>query len=161
VGIYGEFSPVKGAIVFQGTTELALDAKGRLAVPTKHREALTSGGRGVVLTAHPDGCLLLYTYSEWEPISVRMQKLPAFNEQARWWNRLLVGHAEELQLDAQGRILVSPTLRKFALITKDVMCVGQGSHFELWDVATWEEKRTKAQALAASNPPPGTDNFTL
>lgn len=147
--------------MFQGTTELTVDAKGRLAVPTKHRDALTSGGQGVVLTAHPDGCLLLYTRAAWEPISARMQSLTAFNEQARWWNRLLVGHAEELELDGQGRILVSPTLRKFAAITKDVMFVGQGSHFELWDVATWEEKRTQAQALAASTPPPGTDNFTL
>ena len=147
--------------MFQGTTELTLDAKGRLAVPTKHRDALTSGGQGVVLTAHPDGCLLLYTHPAWEPISARMQSLTAFNEQARWWNRLLVGHAEELLLDAQGRILVSPTLRKFASMTRDVMCVGQGSHFELWDVATWEEKRSKAQTLAATNPPPGTDNFTL
>jgi len=147
--------------LFQGTTELTLDAKGRLAVPTKHRDALTSGGQGVVLTAHPDGCLLLYTHAAWEPISARMQSLTAFNEQARWWNRLLVGHAEELDLDAQGRILVSPTLRKFAAITKDVMCVGQGSHFELWDAATWEEKRTRAQALAATSPPPGTENFTL
>lgn len=147
--------------MFQGTTELTVDAKGRLAVPTKHRDALTSGGQGVVLTAHPDGCLLLYTRAAWEPISARMQSLTAFNEQARWWNRLLVGHAEEFELDGQGRILVSPTLRKFAAITKDVMFVGQGSHFELWDVATWEEKRTQAQALAASTPPPGTDNFTL
>ncbi len=63
---------------------------------------------------------------------------PAFNEQARWWQRLLVGFAEELELDAQGRILVSPALRKFAGLKKNVMLVGQGSHFELWDVEVWE-----------------------
>ncbi|MFM9969814.1 MAG: division/cell wall cluster transcriptional repressor MraZ [Burkholderiales bacterium] len=147
--------------MFQGTSELTVDAKGRLAVPTKHRDALTSGGRGVVLTAHPDGCLMLYPYAAWEPVSAKMQSLSAFNEQARWWNRLVVGHAEELELDAQGRILVSPTLRKFASISKDVMFVGQSNRFELWDVAIWEERRTQAQALAATSPPPGTDNFTL
>jgi len=147
--------------LFHGTTELTLDAKGRLAVPTRHREALLSGGRGVVLTAHPDGCLMLYPFAQWEPVSAKLQSLSAFNEQARWWNRLFVGHAEELEIDSQGRILVSPTLRKFASITKDVMFIGQGNRFELWDVAIWEDKRAKAQALAATAPPPGTDNFTL
>ena len=147
--------------MFQGTTELTVDAKGRLAVPTKHRDALTSAGRGIVLTAHPDGCLMLYPFAAWEPVSAKMQSLSAFNEQARWWNRIVVGHAEEMELDAQGRILISPTLRKFATITKDVMFVGQSNRFELWDVAIWEERRTKAQALAATSPPPGTDNFTL
>ena len=147
--------------MFQGASSLTLDAKGRLAVPTRHRDALQSGGSAVVLTAHPDGCLLLYPRLAWEPIGARVQALSSFNEQARWWQRLLVGFAEELEPDAQGRILVSPALRKFASLKKDVMLVGQGSHFELWDVATWEEKRTQAQALAASTPPPGTDNFTL
>jgi MraZ protein len=90
-----------------------------------------------------------------------MQSLSSFNEQARWWQRLLVGHAEELELDAQGRILVSPALRKFAGLKKNVMLVGQGSHFELWDVDVWEAKLSQALSQASSAPPPGTDNFSL
>ena len=147
--------------MFQGASELSLDAKGRLAVPTRHRDALQSGGAAVVLTAHPDGCLLLYPRLSWEPIGARVQTLSSFNEQARWWQRLLVGFAEELEPDAQGRILVSPALRKFASLKKDVMLVGQGSHFELWDVDLWNEMLQKAITQAASSPPPGTENFSL
>ena len=119
--------------MFQGATELSLDAKGRLAIPTRHREALTPGGGGVVLTAHPDRCLLLYPRDAFTPISAKVSSLSSFNEQARWWQRLLVGFAEELELDGSGRILVSPALRKFADLKKTVMLVGQGSHFEIWD----------------------------
>ncbi len=147
--------------MFQGATELSLDAKGRLAVPTRYRDALHSGGGAVVLTAHPDGCVLLYPRPAWEPIGSRIQQLSSFNEQARWWQRLLVGFAEELSLDAQGRLLVSPALRKFAALKKEVMLVGQGSHFEIWDVQAWEQKLSQAMTLASTTPPPGTDNFTL
>lgn len=147
--------------MFQGATELSIDAKGRLAVPTRHRDALVSSGGAVVLTAHPDRCVLLYPRLAWEPIGSRIQALSSFNDQARMWQRLLVGHAEEINLDAQGRILVSPALRKFAGIKKDVMLIGQGSHFELWDVAAWEEKLAHAMSQAGSAPPPGTENFSL
>ena len=86
--------------MFQGATELSLDAKGRLAVPTRYRDALLSGGRSVVLTAHPDSCLLLYPLVAWEPIGERIQSLSSFNEQARRWQRLLVG---EMQILLYGR----------------------------------------------------------
>ena len=151
----------KGDSLFQGATELSLDAKGRLAIPTRHRDALLSGGGAVVLTAHPDSCLLLYPRLAWEPIGAKVQGLSSFNEQARWWQRLLVGFAEELELDSQGRMLVSPALRKYADLKKDVMLVGQGSHFEIWDVVAWDERLTKALAQVGANPPPGTENFSL
>ena len=134
--------------MFQGASEVSLDAKGRLAVPTRPREPLSTGGGAVVLTAPPDGCLLLYPKVAWEPIGARIQGLSSFNEQARWWQRLLVGFAEELELDGSGRILVSPALRKFADLKKQVMLVGQGSHFEIWDVEAWEQKLTQAMAIA-------------
>lgn len=148
--------------MFQGATELSLDAKGRIAVPTRHREALASGGTAkLVLTAHPDGCLLLYPHPAWEPIGAKIQALSSFNEQARWWQRLLVGFAEEAEPDASGRILVSPALRKFARLEKQVMLVGQGNHFELWDAGAWDEKLAAAMAMVGSAPPPGTENFSL
>lgn len=147
--------------MFQGASELSLDAKGRLAVPTKHRDALQSGGGGVVLTAHPDRCLLLYPRAAFEPIGAKISQLSSFNEQARWWQRLIVGFAEELELDGSGRILVSPALRKFADLKSKVMLVGQGSHFELWDAEVWEQKLDAATSMASSTPPPGTENFTL
>jgi MraZ protein len=147
--------------VFQGATELILDAKGRLAVPTRYRDALLSGGRELVLTAHPDGCLLLYPRLAWEPIGAKVQSLSSFNEQARWWQRLLVGFAEEIEPDAQGRVLVSPALRKFAHLEKEIMLVGQGSHFELWSAPAWDERLAHALSQVGASPPPGTDNFSL
>ncbi|MSQ70427.1 MAG: transcriptional regulator MraZ [Betaproteobacteria bacterium] len=146
--------------MFQGATQLSIDAKGRLAVPTRHRDALQSSG-AVVLTAHPDGCVLLYPRLAWEPIGARIQALPSFDERSRWWQRLLVGFAEEIELDAQGRMLVSPALRKFGNLQKDVMLVGQGSHFEIWDGAGWEEKLASARGQVGSGPPPGAEDFSL
>jgi len=146
--------------MFQGAIELALDAKGRIGIPTRHRAALTSGG-GIVLTAHPDGCLLVYPRLAWEPIGTRLQALSHFNEQARWWQRLLVGFAEELELDGAGRVLISATLRKFAHLERQAILVGQGSHFELWDLSTWNDKLAGALTMAVSNPPPGAESFTL
>jgi MraZ protein len=147
--------------VFQGAAEISLDPKGRLSIPTRHREALTSAGGGVVLTAHPDRCLLLYPRAAFAPISARISTLSSFNEQARWWQRLIVGFAEELTLDGTGRILISPALRKFADLKKAVTLVGQGSHFEIWDAEVWEKKLGDALAMAGTTPPPGTDNFSL
>ncbi len=147
--------------MLQGASQLSLDEKGRLTVPTRYRGALLSGERAVVLTAHPDGCLLLYPRLSWEPVSQQVQQFSSFDPQSRWWQRLLVGFAEELELDAQGRILVSPTLRKFAGLKKDVMLVGQGNRFEIWDVASWEEKLQLALPQASSSPPPGTEKFSL
>lgn len=147
--------------MFQGAAEISLDAKGRLSIPTRYREALASGGGGVVLTAHPDRCLLLYPRAAFAPISAKLTSLTSFNEQARWWQRLVVGFAEELELDGSGRILVSPALRKFADLKKSVMLVGQGSHFELWDAEVWDRKLGDALAMVGSTPPPGTENFSL
>ena len=147
--------------MFQGATELSLDAKGRLAIPTRHREALTPGAGGVVLTAHPDRCLLLYPRDAFTPISAKVSTLSSFNEQARWWQRLVVGFAEELELDGSGRILVSPALRKFADLKKTAVLVGQGSHFEVWDGELWEQKLADALSMAGTTPPPGTENFSL
>ena len=147
--------------MFQGATELSLDPKGRLAIPTRHRDGLTAGGTGVVLTAHPDRCLLLYPRAAFAPIGTKVATLSSFNEQARWWQRLVVGFAEEIDLDGSGRILISPALRKFADLKRSVMLVGQGSHFELWDVEVWDQKLGDALSVAGSTPPPGTERFSL
>jgi len=146
--------------VFQGATELTLDAKGRLAIPIRHREKLSAGG-GITVTAHPDRCLLLYPRAAFASIGAKVSTLTSFHPDARWWNRLVVGLADELELDGSGRVLISPVLRKFANLKKNVMLVGQGSHFEIWDFEVWEKKLTDALSMAGSTPPPGTENFTL
>ena len=124
--------------MFSGATNLSLDVKGRLAVPAKHRDALLSQSAGnVVLTAHPHGCLLLYPRPAWEPIEAKLTGLSSFNPQTSAIKRMIVGQADHLELDATGRLLVNSVLRNFAKLDKEVMFVGQGSHFELWDIEAW------------------------
>ena len=76
---------------FHGAAVITLDAKGRIAVPTRHRGALLDGAKSVVLTAHPEGCVLIYSESAWEPVRAQVETFPAFHPQASWWKRLLLG----------------------------------------------------------------------
>ena len=148
--------------MFQGATQVNLDAKGRMAIPTRARDPLTLGGSvKLVLTAHPDGCLLLYPYPAWEPIRQKVMAFPSLDRQASLWKRLLVGFAEEVEPDAAGRLLLSPELRDFAHITRAVMFVGQGSHFEIWDLETWNAQLEALKTGGAPTLPPGMENFSL
>ena len=128
--------------MFRGPNKLTLDAKGRLAMPTRYRERLQErcGGK-LVVTVDKDQCLLIYPYPDWEELERKLMKLPSLNPQARRLQRLMVGHATELDLDGNGRILLPPTLREYGLLTRDVMLIGQGLRFELWDETRWNERR--------------------
>ena len=145
---------------FHGAAVITLDAKGRVAIPTRHRETLMEGAKTLVLTAHPDGCVLLYPESAWEPVRARVDTFPAFQPQASWWKRLLLGFEEHVAPDGSGRILLSPALRLHAKLEREAMMVGQGRYFELWDSAVWSAKL--AQALPGTGtPPPGMEDFSL
>ena len=111
---------------FHGAAVVTLDAKGRLAVPTRHREALLGGSKHVVLTAHPEGCVLIYPPAAWEPVRARAETFPSFHPQASWWKRLLLGFEEHVVPDGSGRLLVSGALRQHAQLQRDAMLVGQG-----------------------------------
>ena len=148
--------------MFQGATQLNLDAKGRMAIPTRARDPLTLGGTvKLVLTAHPEGCLLLYPFPNWEPIRQKVMAFPSLDRQANLWKRLLVGFAEEVEPDAAGRLLISPELRDFAHITRAVMFVGQGSHFEIWDLESWNQQLEALRTGGNPSLPPGMENFSL
>jgi MraZ protein len=130
--------------VFRGVCILNLDTKGRLAVPAKYRERLqTSCDAQLVVTVDRDRCLLLYPAPEWELIERQLAALPAFDKSARAIQRLYIGNAQEVEMDAQGRILLPQYLRDFASLDKRVAFVGQGAKFEIWDEATWHA-RTEA-----------------
>jgi len=149
-------------MVFQGATQINLDAKGRMSVPTKARDPLTQGGTvKLVLTAHPEGCLLLYPAPAWEPIRAKVMAFPSLDRQANAWKRLLVGFAEDVEPDGAGRLLISPVLRNYAHITRQVMFVGQGSHFEVWDLEAWNAGLEGIKSGGAPNLPPGMENFSL
>jgi MraZ protein len=128
--------------VFRGVTSLNLDAKGRMAIPARYRELLQSSCNAqLVVTADKDRCLLLYPAPEWLVIEERLRNLPTFNEQTRNLQRLYIGHAQDVEMDAQGRILLSAELRSFASLERRVALVGQGRRFEVWDEETWNRKR--------------------
>ena len=134
--------------MFQGSSALTLDVKGRLSIPTRHRDALVSQVQGrLTLTRHPDGCLLVYPRPEWEK---KREQIVAFPMSARPLQRLLLGNAQDVDMDGAGRILVAPELRTAAGLTREVMLLGMGSHFELWDADAWARREADdlAQGMA-------------
>ena len=134
--------------MFRGASSLGLDGKGRLSVPTRHREALASAASGqLTITRHPHGCLMLFPRPAWEQFRERIAQLPP---SAQWWKRIFLGNAMEVQMDGTGRVLVSPELRQAAGIQRDTLLLGMGNYFELWDKATYEAQ----EAVAMQGPIP-------
>ncbi|MCS4504713.1 division/cell wall cluster transcriptional repressor MraZ [Arhodomonas aquaeolei] len=136
--------------MFRGVAHINLDAKGRMAFPSRYRERLQSLCDGeLVLTVDRDHCLLVYPMPEWETIERKLVELPALNRTARRLQRLLIGHATDCQLDGNGRILVPPPLREFAGLDKRTVLIGQGNKFELWDEDEWLRRRDEWLAEAS------------
>ncbi len=127
------------AEMFRGPTPIALDGKGRLAIPTKYRELLMQRcGGHLILTRDPSGCLLLYPFPEWEPIEQKLNALSSFNPLSQHMRRVLVGNATDVEMDGTGRILLPAMLREPAGLEKDVVLLGQGNKFEIWNAAAWQ-----------------------
>ncbi|MBZ0072675.1 MAG: division/cell wall cluster transcriptional repressor MraZ [Thiohalobacteraceae bacterium] len=124
--------------MFRGGNTVNLDAKGRMALPTRYRGDLEeSCGGHMVLTVHDDGCLLLYPIPTWEDIERELMRLPNQNIQTRRLQRMLLGHATETDVDSHGRILIPPRLREFAKLGKRVELVALGRKFEIWNEEAW------------------------
>jgi MraZ protein len=148
--------------VFRGVAQLNLDTKGRLAVPARYREALVArcGGR-LVITADYDKCLLIYPLPDWEPIQQQLMGFSSLNPKIRDLQRQLIGYAEDIAMDAAGRLLVSAALRDFAGLQKNVVLVGQGNKFELWDKERWEEVLGRGAGFTDGDLPPELEGFSL
>jgi MraZ protein len=128
--------------MFRGASKVTLDAKGRLAIPSRYRERIVSRADGhLVATVDRDYCLLIYPLPDWEELEEKLVKLPSNNPQARRLQRLMVGYATELDMDGNGRILLPRELRDFAGLARQVMLIGQGNKFELWDEERWNTRR--------------------
>ena len=129
--------------MFRGANKVTLDAKGRMAMPARYREMLLERGDGrlVVTVDRSDRCLLIYPLPDWEEIERKLMRLPTLNAPARRLQRLMVGHATDLDLDSHGRVLIPPKLREFAGLSRQATLIGQGSRFELWDEQHWNERR--------------------
>jgi len=129
--------------VFRGVNTINLDAKGRMAMPARYREQLQSqcGGHLVATIDTSARCLLLYPIHEWDEIQRKIESLPSFNPSSRRVQRLLIGHATDLELDNSGRVLLPQALRDYAGLTKRVALIGQGKKLELWDQDHWTAER--------------------
>ena len=142
--------------MFQGASSLNLDGKGRLSVPTRHRDALLSMAEGqVTFTKHPDGCLLLFPRPEWLQFRERVAQLPT---SAQWWKRIFLGNAMDAEMDATGRVLISPELREATGLTQEVLMLGMGGPVEVWDKATYELREAEARQQPM---PDAFQNFVL
>ena len=128
--------------MFKGIHNINLDGKGRLTIPTKYRNTITdqSNGSMVVTMDTEEKCLLLYPSTIWATIEKRINDLPSFSKNHRRIQRILIGHAEDLDLDSAGRILLSKPLRLAADMTKKITLIGQGEKFEIWNEDTWNTK---------------------
>lgn len=125
--------------MFRGLNAISIDDKGRIAIPARYRDVIQDEADSLlVLTINTEErCLWLYTYSVWEEIEAKLTSLPSFNPAARRIQRLLIGHATELEVDRNGRILLPALLREYAGLDKSVMMVGQGNKFEIWGESQW------------------------
>lgn len=152
--------------MFRGINAINIDGKGRIAVPTRYRDALLAEDAGalVVTIDTEETCLLLYPVKAWQVIEANLQKLPSFNAQARRIQRLLIGHATDVELDGSGRVLLPPPLREHAKLDKRAVLIGQGNKFEIWDETLWQARRSEwlvEEAAGSDSLPDEMKTFSL
>ncbi len=152
--------------MFRGINAITIDTKGRLAIPTRYRDALGAEEKKplVVTIDTEETCLLLYPAAQWQVIEDNLQKLPSFNAAARRIQRLLIGHATDVEVDTNGRVLLPPVLRDYAKLDKKVVMIGQGNKFEVWDEQLWQSRREawlNEEASGEAGLPDEMKNFSL
>ena len=142
---------------FRGVSNLSLDAKGRIVLPARYRDRLLEICQSqLIITIDTDQpCLLIYPLPEWEQIEEKIEALPSFNPTTRRIQRLLIGHATEVEVDTNGRMLLSNPLREYARLGKKVVLIGQGKKFELWDELLWAERMQSWLDDSGSDEMPG------
>ncbi|MEQ9022494.1 MAG: division/cell wall cluster transcriptional repressor MraZ [Pseudomonadales bacterium] len=136
--------------MFRGIHSINMDAKGRMSVPARFRDQLLSvcGGQ-VVVTIDPNTKnLALYPLPRWEEIQEKIEALPSINPQARRLQQLFIGHASDLDMDGNGRILLPPMLRRYAELEKGLVLLGQGQKIEIWSEALWETRFEDIQNMS-------------
>lgn len=143
-------------IVFQGPAALTLDGKGRIAMPARHRELLAAMGvNQLTITKHPEGSLLIFPRPAWEVFRDKVAALPM---DSSGWKRVFLGNAMDVEIDASSRVLIAAELRTAAGLVRDVMLLGMGSHFELWDA---ERYAVHEAAVMQSPMPESLKNFSF
>lgn len=135
-------------MMFRGQFELAIDAKGRTSFPSRFRDVLTSAGdlRLILTRALFDRCLHLYPMRAWEELEAKIAEMPQFEPNVVAFRRMYLSAAVECELDKQGRILVPPSLRDHAELSKDVVWAGMGRTAELWSKERWQAAQSMSEA---------------
>lgn len=145
--------------MFRGITSVNLDAKGRMALPARYRDVWTScNGQLVVTIDSRERCLLLYPLPEWNTVQGKLESLSNLNKGARLLQRLLIGHATDLEVDGSTRVLIPPMLREYAGLTKKIVLLGQGNKFEIWSDELWQQRLD--EWLKARSSDADDDDFT-
>jgi len=122
---------------FMGEYNHSLDSKGRLIVPSKFRDLL---GDEFYVTKGLDPCLVAYTPEKWQEVLDSLEdQLPTNFRNGREMRRYLIGGSAEVEIDKQGRVLIPGNLRQFAHLEKNLVLVGAGDYFEIWDEQAWEQ----------------------
>ena len=150
--------------MFRGVNQINLDVKGRMAIPARYRDMISvqCAGRLVLTIDTEERCLLLYPIDEWEIIQAKIDALPSLNPIARRLQRLLVGHASDLDMDSHGRLLIPALLRDYAGLGKKTILLGQGRKFEIWDEDNWNATRDRyLQEVEAEQLPDALLNLSL
>jgi MraZ protein len=148
--------------VFRGINSVALDAKGRLALPARSRETMQErcGGHVVLTIDSRERCLLMYPLPEWEKVQQGLERLENLKRNARVLQRLLIGHATDVETDSNGRLLIPPPLREHAGLTKKVVLLGQGNKIEIWSEEIWQARLAEWLKERAADSSDDSDDFT-
>ena len=127
--------------MFRGISQASIDTKGRLTLPNRFREALSLSSPSLVISIDiRDRCLLIYPIHEWELVQKRLETLSNVSQRNRRLQRLLIGHAIDLEMDKSGRMLLPNIHRKYALLKNKVTILGQGNKLEVWAEDEWQEQ---------------------
>ena len=143
--------------MFKGIHNLTIDAKGRMKMPMKYQKQNQeeSGLTSVVLSIHPDdNCLVLYVADAWNELEKKIDALPSLNVFTKRLKRKLIGHATELDVDSNNRLLIPAPLRDYAKMDKKIILSGQGNNFEIWDELSWRQELEKLDELTAQEEMP-------
>lgn len=132
-------------IMFIGEYHHSVDAKGRMAVPSKFRKRLQ---KGAVVTKGLDGCLVIYPQAEWQELAEKLSSLPISQANTRAFSRLMLAGAMEVELDKQGRMMIPEYLRKYGSVGKKVVVAGLFSRLEIWNEAKWEKYRIRTEGAS-------------
>ena len=136
--------------MFRGRYEYSVDPKGRISIPSRFREVLSTQYDDRLIITNFDQCLWAYPVTEWQTIETKVASLPQFREEVKALQRVFVSAATECPVDKQGRLLIPPTLRDYAGLEKEIVMVGMTKRIEIWSKARWETEFNKAQEKISS-----------